>query len=106
MSPRRHVWRDGRPYSKAWAATPWTATEKGDRLTRLPVSNVRLTIKRNLILAQISMSLEQLSLVSGTTMGPVSVVMPEANALVLEITPTDPDEEPRPRRSDRKPDRP
>ncbi|HBR37748.1 MAG TPA: hypothetical protein DD939_10695, partial [Sulfitobacter pontiacus] len=58
----------------------------------LAVSNVRFDLTSEPDLGQISMSLEQLSLVQNDD-GTVSVVMPDAMPLVFEITPTDPDED-------------
>jgi len=83
--------RDWQDHIQSMGYTPLTATEKATGDT-LAVSNVRFDLSSEPDLAQISMSLEQLSLVQNDD-GTVSVVMPEAMPLVLEITPTDPDED-------------
>ena len=84
------VWRDWQDHMQSMGYA-LTATEKvsGDTLA---VSNVRFDLTSEPDLGQISMSLEQLSLVQNDD-GTVSVVMPDAMPLVFEITPTDPDED-------------
>ncbi|HCT31673.1 MAG TPA: hypothetical protein DF966_00760, partial [Sulfitobacter sp.] len=84
------VWRDWQDHMQSMGYA-LTATEKvsGDTLA---VSNVRFDLTSEPDLGQISMSLEQLSLVQNDD-GTVSVVMPDAMPLMFEITPTDPDED-------------
>ena len=84
------VWRDWQDHMQSMGYT-LTATEKASGDT-LAVSNVRFDLTSEPDLGQITMSLEQLSLVQNDD-GTVSVVMPDAMPLMFEITPTDPDED-------------